>query len=319
MMWVALIFFGVAAALLAGIESALIGVSRVRVRHAADEGDRLAARLAKSLERRQELLRAAMTAHHLCSVITFVVAALLFQKLLGRWGILAATVIGVPFFIIGLELAPKAMFRLFPFRTLRRLNFLLAVLHATTVPWRIFSRRRSANPSETPETANHEGVRQLSEHIILLKLLPENAAALLGNYAKFAALTARDVALPLESVSALPAGLPLVAAMQIAGQKSMRHHPVLDEQGEVIGFVDAAVLPPHPPADRFVRQFTQPAPHVSPGDSTLHCLQTLRKATAPLAVVSNGSPHVSALVLLEALLARLMNISDRPKVAAKKS
>jgi putative hemolysin len=312
MIWFALVFFHVAAALLAGIESALIGVSRVRVRHAADEGDKRAARLVPLLEQRQELLRAAMTAHHFCSVTAFALVVLLCRATVGPWGILLAAVIAAPVFLVGLELAPKALFRLFPFRLLKRLTFVLLILRATTLPWRFF-RRPAGVAAGTPAPGSRIGVRQLSDNIISLKLLPENAATLLSNYAKFAVLDARDVALPLDAVSAMPAGMPLAAVLQIAAQNSVRHHPVLDENGDVIGYLDAAGLPPDPPRDRFVRQFTQPAPHVVPADPALRCLQTLRKAAAPLATVADGSPHTSSLVVLEPLLARLMNISEKTK------
>lgn len=315
MIWLALVFFHMSAALLAGIESALIGVSRVRVRHAADDGDERAARLARLLERRRELLRAAMTAHHFCSVTAFAIVALLCRAAIGPKGILVATVIAVPVYLIGLELVPKALFRLFPFRTLKRLTFVLGILRAATLPWRIFSRKPAAPSTGVPKVSSGAGARLLSENIIALKLLPENAATLLANYAKFAALDATGVALPLDAVSAMPATMPLVAVLQITAQNFVRHHPVLDENGDVIGFLDAAGIPPDPPRDRVVRQFTQPAPHVAPSETALRCLQTLRRSAAPLATVLDGSRRVSSLVLLEPLLARLMNISDRSKPA----
>ncbi|MCE9518477.1 MAG: CNNM domain-containing protein [Verrucomicrobia bacterium] len=296
----------------------MIGVSRVRVRHAADDGDKLAERLAQLLKQRQELLRAAMTAHHFCSITAFGILALLCHKAMGPWGFLLAAVIAVPVYIIGLELAPKAWFRLFPFRTLRRLTFVLTLLRATTLPWRIFARKTSTILTDALDAESTAGVLQLSDNIISLKLLPENAAALLSNYAKFSTLHAKDVALPLDAVSAMPAEMPLTAVLQIAAQSSVRHHPVLDEKGAVIGFLDAAGLPPDPPRDRFVRQFTQPAPHVAPADPALRCLQILRKSAAPLATVANGSPHVSSLVVLEPLLIRLMNISETVKSSTRK-
>ncbi len=320
MIWLALIFFNLSAALLAGIESALIGVSRVRVRHAADDGDRLAGRLAQLLEQRQELLRAAMTAHHFCSVTAFALVALVCHSAFGPWGILVAAVVAVPVFIIGLELAPKSLFRLFPFRTLRRLTPILAVLRATTLPWRIFARKPAAPAGVAPDDGGHDGVRLLADNIISLKLLPENAATLLANYREVDRARRRGTSrCRLDAVSAMPAGMPLAAVLQITTQNLVRHHPVLDDNGSVIGFLDAAGLPPDPPRDRLVRQFTQSAPHVEPADPALRCLQTLRKSAAPLATVTDDGRQVSSLVVLETLLARLMNISEKPKSPGRKS
>lgn len=315
MIWLGLVLFHALAALLAGIESALIGVSRVRVRHAADDGDPRATRLSQLLERRQELLRTAMMAHHFCSVSAFAIVALLCFRAMGPRGILVATVLGVPVFLIALELVPKALFRLYPFRMLRRLTFVLEILKAAALPWRIFERKPATPSTDVPKAGSRTGARLLSDNIISLKLLPENAATLLANYANLAALDARSVALPLDAVSAMPSTMPLIAVLQITAQSFVRHHPVLDENGEVIGFLDAAGLPPDPPRDRLVRQFTQSAPQVPPSEPALRCLQTLRKSAAPLATILDGARHVSALVLLESLLERLMNISDRSKSA----
>lgn len=310
MIWLALAVSQVLAALLAGIESALIGVSRVRVRHAADDGDARAARLVRLLDHRQELLRAAMTAHHFFSVCAFALVALLCFQAMGPWGILAAAVFAAPVFLIALELVPKALFRLFPFRMLKRLTFVLAILKAAALPWRIFARWPAPGSAGIQKTGPRTGARLLSDNIISLKLLPENAATLLANYANFAALDARNVAIPLDAVSAMPATMPLAAVLHITAQNFVRHHPVLDENGDVIGFLDAAGIPPDPPRERLVRQFTQPAPKVAPSEPALRCLQTLRKSAAPLATVLDESGHVSSLLLLESLLERLMNISD---------
>jgi Mg2+/Co2+ transporter CorB len=60
-----------AAFLLSGIGSALLNVSRVRARHAAEEGDRSAARLARLLAHRNELHHAVTLLHHLFALAAF--------------------------------------------------------------------------------------------------------------------------------------------------------------------------------------------------------------------------------------------------------
>lgn len=319
MIWAFLVFFVLAAPMLAGIESALIGVSRVRVRHAADDGDGLARRLSVLLEHRQELLRAAMTAHHVCSVTAFVLVASLCLKAMGPMGILLAAVTATPVFLIGLELAPKALFRLYPFRTLRRLCPVLTVLRATALPWRIFTRRKSEATSPAPAAEKKHGVRLLAGQLIAQKLLPDNCARLIENYASLVTLDARAASTPLTGISAIPSSLPLVAVVQLAARTRNRHHPVLDENGDLIGWLDTAQIPAGQPADRVARHFTQSAPHVSPEDSATRCLQILRRTAAPLAVVTNGDKHATSLVLLDSLTDRLMNLSEKGKTRTGKA
>ena len=125
-----------AAFLLAGIESALLSVSRVRARHAASEGDRAAERLAVMLDHRHHLLRAAMATHHLFSVASFLALVVICQRRFESWGTAIAVLIALPVFLIVLELVPKALWRLFPFRMLRRCTGVLGALMLLAKPWR---------------------------------------------------------------------------------------------------------------------------------------------------------------------------------------
>lgn len=312
MIWAALVFFVAAAALLAGVESALIGVSRVRARHAADEGDKHAARLAQMLERRHELLRAAMIAHHFCSVLAFATIAMLCGSAFGPWGIFAAAVIATPVFLVVLELAPKSLFRLYPFRTLRRLGFVLRILQIIALPGRLFA--RPAPPvAVAPAGDSAPGVAALVENILSLKLLPANAAALLARYANLAKLSAREIAMPFASPDGIPADSPLASLSRIPALKTKRYHPVVDGAGALIGILDAAGLPPDPAPDRLARQFAQAPSRVAPNFPALRCLQVLRMSPTPVAAMAEGDGRATGLVSLESLLERLMNISDQPK------
>lgn len=318
MIVLALVLFLAAAALLAGVESALIGVSRVRVRHAADEGDRCAAVLAQLLERRQDLLRAAMMAHHFCSIMAFAIIAVLCQSGLGPWGIPVAVLVATPVLLIGLELAPKSMFRLFPFRLLRRLTVVLRVLHYLALPGRLFT--RPAIPAESATPADpREGVASLVDSILSLRLLPRNAAALLMRYATLIRLCGRDLATPFVPSAAIGADMTLAAALKDPAWPGRRHHPVVDPKGTLVGIVDAAGVPPDPAPERLVRQFAQPPARVTPNQSALRCIQILRMAVTPVAGVTEQDGSVTGLVTLETLLERLMNISEKPKTPAPAS
>jgi len=313
MIWVLLILTIFAAFLFGGIESALISVSRVRARHAASEGDAKAERLAAQLERRPELLEAAMAVHHFFSMASFVIFAVICRHLWGAWGLLVAVVIAVPLFLLLLELAPKAIFRLYPFRMLRRLTGTLGLLQTTAFLWRAPGRVLHAalenNPA--PSEKAESGLDTLVNNITSLKLLPANADTLLENYAAFAPLTAADLVTPWSAISAIPADMPVSSALQLARQTNQRHHPVLGPDGNVIGFFDAAALPARLPSDRFVRQFTQPLGQISESTAALRCLQVLRKSGVPMALVTNSGPRPSGVVTLSSLVSRILNLPKK--------
>lgn len=313
MIWAMLALALVLAFLFGGIESALISVSRVRARHAASEGDRAAARLAAQLEKRLELLEAAMAVHHFFSMTAFVLLAILCRHQWGNWGILVAVVVGIPLFLIGLEMAPKSIFRLYPFRLLRRLTPILSALQTTAFLWRVPARvLEAAMHSSASSAADIGGLETLVQNIVSLRLLPATSTTLLERYAKVSPLTAAALARPWSAISAIPADMPLSSVLPLARQTNQRYHPVMGAAGEVMGYLDAASLPSGLPPDRFVRQFTQPLQQL-PGDiSVLRTLQMLRKSGAPMALVADGGAKATGILTLEALFARMFDFSRKP-------
>ena len=135
MIWMIFSVSIVMAFLLAGVESALLTVSRLRVRHAASEGDKTAVRLMSLLEHRNELVQVAIAVNHLFALAAFVSLALALSHWFGVWCILLALLIALPVFLIGLELFPKWLFRRYPFRILKRLMPLLGSLRVLAGPW----------------------------------------------------------------------------------------------------------------------------------------------------------------------------------------
>jgi len=311
MIWTLLILSMALAFLFGGIESGLITVSRVRARHAASEGDLCATRLANLLEKRPELLEAAMAVHHFFTMASFVLAAILCRHHWGNWGLLGAVILGIPFFLITLELAPKSIFRLYPFRLLRRLTPILTLLRTTAFVWRAPARvLEAALNTSAPVTPDIGGLDMLVKNITSLHLLTPTATTLFERYAAFAPLTAANFAKPWSAVSAISADMPLNSVLPFARQHGQRYHPVLGPKGEVMGYLNASALPARLPPDRVVRQFTQPLQQI-PGDTpALRCLQMLRKSGAPMALVANGGPHPAGILTLESLFERLLDLSN---------
>jgi Mg2+/Co2+ transporter CorB len=113
---------------LAGCEAALLAVSRVRVRHAANEGDRRAKRLLPMIENRDAMLGAVTVANHVAALGAFLLMAWKLVGWAGQEGYAVAFLLGLPVFLVGLEILPKKLFRRYPFRMLRRAVPLLRVV-----------------------------------------------------------------------------------------------------------------------------------------------------------------------------------------------
>jgi putative hemolysin len=276
-----------AAFVLSGIGSALLNVSRVRARHAAEDGDAAAARLARLLVHRNELLHAVTMLHRLFALAAFACCVTVLVSWIGKWGWLAALVVALPIFLVGLELVPKLLFRRYPFRLLRRLAGPLALLHLVASPWiwlALAIKRRTAAPSTAQDLS---GLQTLSETVTSLGVLPTPINALVQRTAGFQKLSAADLFMPLVELTALPPELPLTSAIALNAQPQHPWRAVLGSDGRLLGWLDMTALPPKPSADKLVRQFMRPLLQVRKEDTALRCLQSLRKRGEPLAAVLN--------------------------------
>ena len=303
MIWAILAISLPCAFLLSGIGSALLNVSRVRARHAAEEGDKSAARLARLLEHRNEIHHAVAVVQHLCALAAFSCCAILLVARLGSWGWLVALVVALPIFLVGLEFVPKLLFRRYPFRLLRRLAAPLAFLHLLARPWiwlaRLIQKRSNGGTALTEEAL---GLHTLAETISDLGVLSDPICKLLKQTAIFQKQRATDLLLPLAQLMALPPDMPLASAAALNAQVKHPWRAVLGPDGRLLGWLDMATLPSKPLPDKLVRQFMRPMLQVRRDEPALRCLQTLRKRNEPVAAVVDASNEAVGVITQQSLI-----------------
>ncbi len=147
------------------------------------------------------------------------------------------------------------------------------------------------------------GLTTLTENIGQLKILPHAAAALMQRFAAFDGKTAESLMMPLKSLSAIPADLPLGTGAQLARETGCRHHAVMDAEGNLFGWFDAASLPTSYGADRQVRQFTHPIAKMRSSEPAIRCLQSMRKSGAVITLVTDEKGSPMGVLTLDKLLA----------------
>jgi Mg2+/Co2+ transporter CorB len=111
MMILFLVVFLLLSFALSGLESAILAVSRVRVRHAAGEGDRRAASILPLVEDRDALLGAITVANHVTNLSAFVILTWKIVRVSDAWGYFISVVVALPIFLVGLEILPQKLFR----------------------------------------------------------------------------------------------------------------------------------------------------------------------------------------------------------------
>jgi putative hemolysin len=308
MIWVLLPLCLLLAFVLSGMESALLTVSRVRARHAADEGDKLAAKLAGLLEKRNEILHTVTVLNRAMGLGAFAMVAVGLVHLLGPWGWAAALLLALPVFLIGLELVPKLFFRRYPFRLLRGFAPMLGFIHRASAPTLWLARLITPKQLTSPTHVDSVGLSALARSVAGLGVLPELSCRLLHGLAEFHPLRARDVMTHLKKVSALPPDLPLTSVLALSREAPLLWRAVMTSDGTLKGWLDMTALPATPSRDRLVRQFMRPLMQMRETDSALRCLQALRKRGEPVAAVLDGSGETVGVVtqkgLVQALLAQ---------------
>ncbi len=301
--------------LLSGMESAVLSVSRVRVRHAATEGDGKAAGLLRLLGDREGLLGAVTVANHAANVTAFGLLIWRLVRFVGPWGYGIGFVLGLPVFIVLLELVPKTVFRRFPFRMLRALLPLLQIISWFRGPFKVMSRLPTPRDDESGHIAGSRAdLRRLLSSLAQDRLLPASAAELMDHVLDYRDLTAASVMLPLEALTAVNPDLPVTAAAQIARDHGLAALPVLGEAGSYLGVFDASTVPASVPADRLVRQLMQPLEQVTSTLPALTVLQRLRRRGRSIAlVIDPDDQRPVGLVAEEDLVRPLLKQPQVPK------
>ena len=308
MLTLALITLLLLSFLLSGMESAVLSVSRVRVRHAADDDER-AARLLPLLDDREGLLGAVTVTNHVANVTAFGLIIWQLVKALGPWGYAVGFLLALPVFIVGLEVLPKTLFRRYPYRTLRRLLPLLELIALFRRPFRVMSKLPALGDSnlEDRHVGSRADMKRLLSGMAADHLLPASAAGLMERVLDFRPLTVLEVMVPLSAIVAVGSEMPASMAAQVARQHGFHALPVLGETGGFIGVFDACGLPANLPEDRLVRQHMRALEEVDSTLSVLSVLQRLRRRGVKLAMIMDAAREQAlGLVTEEDLIKPLM-------------
>jgi CBS domain containing-hemolysin-like protein len=308
MSWIILLLVSLALSFaLSGLESAVIAVSRVRVRHAASAGDRRAARLLPLVEDRDALLGAITVANHVTNLAAFLIIAWKLVRVSGGWGYLAAFVVALPIFLIGLEVLPKKLFRRYPFRTIRALFPLVLIIGLFRPLFRLMARTQSTDTAAVPnQSAGRDDLRHQARTLEHQHQLSSGAARLIHQVLDYRQLRAADVMRPLTRSVALAPDLPLSSALILARENGTSTLPVIGDKGRFVGVIDLATLPKDMPPDRLVRQHMRTLDSVHDHDSALNSLQRMRKRGRSLCLVLDDSELPAGILHEEDLLRQLM-------------
>ena len=280
--------------LLSGLETAVLSVSRVRVRHAADEKDKRAAQLLPLLDDRDGLLGALTIANHIANVGAFGFITWQLVNAFGAPGYIIGFVLALPLFIIGLEVLPKNLFRRYPFRALIRL---LPIVRIAAKVRGLFRTMRTIPVLPPDEHEGHNSARQdivrLLDDMANQKLIAPSASEMIQRVLSSRPVKVTSLMVPMEKVVTISADSAAEAARHLAREHGFSTIIVSDPNDEerCIGVINTVTLPTTVPPDRLVRQHTRPMDEVDAETTAIAVLQRMRRRGMTMVQITQASSH----------------------------
>ena len=327
MIWSALSLCLFLSFVLSGLESALLSVSLVRVRHSAGESrPRFGARwLARAFAHRERLLSAVLLLNDVVILLAFAIVTRELVARFGGLGYLLAFAVSLPVYLFVFELVPKSLFERFPYRLLRffvpflwcvenSLGRLLSL--ASVLPRSLFlgdrvddegSADRPESAAATVATSERQEFRSLTDVIARQGLIGPSETRLIGSILDFPRIEIASIMIPLARVTTVPLDLPARQVIALSRKERVDQFPVVAPDGSMVGLVNVFELLRHSDPTGTVVRFMRRLVRAHPNDAARDVLIQLRATGVQLAAVSDHAGTLLGIVSAEDIIARLLD------------
>ena len=302
-------------ALFSAAEMAFIAANRLRLRHLAEGGNRVAVRYLEAFKQPERLLSTAMMGVTIAHITASTVATWALIPLAGGAAPLVVTVCLTPIMLVFGEVIPKAVAREWATALILRLYPVIELAGQFLAPltWgantlvggalALFGRRRTS----TRQFVSREELK------LLLQMEPEEAdvttseAEMIDKIFDLGETAVREVMVPLVDVAALPETATPDDAIRIIGERGFSRLPVFaDRIFNVVGVVTAMDLLRRGAAAPDVRSLMRPATYVPETKRIDDLLREMQKARGQLAVVVDEYGAAVGIVTLEDIVEQVV-------------
>lgn len=297
-------------AFFAGIETGVIAINRLRLRHLVQHRVRGAAQIEAMLEQPDVLLGTTLVGTNLCHVTMAVVASHLAVRAQWPWAeAIAGFVVTLSLLIFG-EYVPKAWFQAFP--THRVLPWAGVLRMASIILWPARAvlagllrplLRRVVKETSAPLLTREEFVHLALEGRRSGILSPVEANMITG-VIQIGAIRCRDIMRPIEQATVVSRDLPVRELLAIARRTDLSRFPVRDPaNGEIVGVVNIYdVLADSESETRTVEHYMRRPQMVAEHTIADHVMPRMRVTRQPLMLVTNEEGRVTGILSLEDVL-----------------
>ena len=300
-----------------GIEAGILSVNRVRLTHRAKQREASALKLKKLLAHPDRLLITVLVVTNMANIFALVLGTWWLVEVLGRRGYVVALAIYLPLYLFGLELLPKSLFRRFPYRALAALAEPLRLADLILSPMHIVGgiAQRLLFGGSSVESQRlflgREDFKYLTNESERTGTITKTEREMIHNVVDFRGLTAKDVMVPLDAASQIPASTPVGTLIARTGRRGREPWFLCDEKGSVTGVVDDFEMLLEGRRDVEVGVYQRRIVTVGPNEPAYSVLRKLRAARSTVAAVRGPETRPIGRVTWEDLVRKLVSAAER--------
>ena len=313
-----LIVLGIlASAFFSGMETGLISLNRVRLRHEVERKNRRAIILNMFVENSERLLGTTLVGNNLANVLVAVVASSIATRIFGEssWGGFAATVIASSVLLIFGEIVPKSLFRHYAHRLCLTFADLLnatAWLFAPVVGLLGFLMRvvtRISGGAEQPRSffVTREELKLLAKEGEAGGALTAEEREMIHGVFDFPYKTVNEVMMPLSRTVTVTQATSIEELFDISQRTGYARLPVRDGD-KIIGVANVyEILFESVARDgKTVRDVTQKPQFVLATERINRVLPVLRASRIPISVVLNPEGRPLGIITIEDIVEEIV-------------
>lgn len=302
-------------AFFAGIETGIVAINRLRLRHLVLRRVRGARLLEKFVQDPDLLLGTTLIGTNLCHVAATVSAAAIGASIAGPRGVAAAGALLTVVVLVGCEYLPKAWFQSFPAR--RSLPF-APLLYASAwlfAPFRwvlamIVNRLLGVLPAKPrpPPLLTREDLLHLASEGESSGILTAEETRMIRGVFELSGLACRDIMVPREKMVTVEHDWPAARVVELARQRRLHRFPVWHRERQTfIGVVHVFdIVRDRNRAGQTVERYARPPQLVGAHVLVDHILPRMRVTRQPMVLVTDERFEVVGLLTLNDVLKEIV-------------
>lgn len=304
-------------ALFAGMETGIISIHRMRLRHFVRQGEPGAKILQGFLDDSDRLLGTTLVGTNFFMVVMSVFSASLMERLVGVWGEAVSTVVVSVVALIFGEYLPKTWFRGRPLDRCRRFA---GVINVAEIVFRPFSKSiiwltRSLVPgpsksfSKPAPFVTVEDIKILARESEKDGILSSKERVMINRVFELSDKTASQIMIPREKMVTVNSDTILGKFFKVIRKTNYTRLPVWDEdKQQYIGIINVfyVLSVDHDDHDRPVSDFTRPPVFVPENMPVDDIFPRLRRSHQPMSLVTNDKSEVIGLITTEDILEEIV-------------